>query len=89
MKDVDSGLEHGVVRVVKVGEWVSERTYRNGRMHGLNRHVSEGKVRVMLYKDGDELAFFEFGQDLVEGVRGGSAAHLLGFIKPEMFMKLE
>ena len=86
MKDVETGLEQGVVRVVKAGGWVSERTCRNGRIHGLNRQVSKDSVRVMLYRDGNEIAYFCFGRNHGETERGGPHAHLLAPIKPEMFI---
>lgn len=86
MKDKETGLEHGVVRVVKPNEWMAERTYRNGRIHGLNRLVSENSVRITLYKDGDVMAYFAFGPDLAETERGGPSAHLLAPIKPQLFV---
>ena len=63
MKLQDSGLEHGVVRVIqphKPNQSISERTYRNGKIHGLNRMVSANSVKVSLYKEGVELAYFAF-----------------------------
>ena len=46
MKDQETGLEHGVVRVIKPDEWMADRTYRNGQIHGLNRQVSEDRVHI-------------------------------------------
>ena len=80
-------MEKGVVRVIKPNDWVAERTYRDGRIHGLNRLVGKDQVRVSLFKDGQEIAYFVFGRNLVESDRGGSHAHLLDQIKPEMFVK--
>ena len=86
LREVATSLEHGTVRVISAGEWVSERTYRKGRIHGLNRQVSKESVRVMLYRDGDEIAYFVFGRNHGETERGGPHAHLLAPIKPEMFI---
>lgn len=87
MKEKDTGLSHGVVRVIKPDKWVSERTYRKGQIHGLSRQVSKDSVRVMLFKDGEEIAFFVFGLDRLELERGGSSKYLLAPIKPDMFLK--
>ena len=66
MKDEETDLEHGVVRVLRKDESVTEGAYRNGRIHGLARQVTKDSVRISLYKDGDEMAYFAFAEDYIE-----------------------
>lgn len=55
---------HGVVRMIKPNEWISEKTYKNGQYHGLSRDVHKNQVRIILNKDGKGLATLIFDQNL-------------------------
>lgn len=91
MRFRDSDLEHGVVRAVKPGAWISERTCRDGKIHGLNRTIDKDSVRVSLNRDGTEIAYFVFGKSKamgwMESERGGPNAELLAPFKPNFFIK--
>ena len=39
MKHKDTGLEHGILRIIHPDEQIEEGTYRNGQVHGLKRVV--------------------------------------------------
>ena len=85
MKQRDSGLEHGTVRSVQPGELVSEGTFRNGQVHGLKREVGKNHVRVSLFQDAIEQAYFCFGRNFVETERGGPKRQMIEDINAEMF----
>ena len=53
MKHRDTGQPHGVVRGIMPNEWIIERTYKDGKVHGLNREVHADGVKVSLLKNGE------------------------------------
>ena len=55
---------HGVVRMVKPDGWISEKTYKHGKYHGLSRDVRPGEVRIILNKDGHGVASLVYDGEL-------------------------
>ena len=63
----DSNQAHGIVRLA--GEMIGERTYKDGRMHGLNREVHKDIVKVFFVREGVILGQFNFRKDFTETYR--------------------
>jgi hypothetical protein len=77
--------EHGIVRIVKPGDWISEQTYKHGRVHGLNRAVMKNEVQVFFTVEGEDLGFFCFNREFKETKRVDRHNKLHG-LKASMFM---
>ena len=52
MKHFETGENHGIVRTEYAGERVEEATYKQGKLHGLSRTVTNRDVMIELFKDG-------------------------------------
>ena len=63
MKHTETGKAHGIVREINPNGNIHERTYKHGKIHGLNREVHDDIVKVFFYKDGEPLAQFNFDKD--------------------------
>ena len=61
-----TGGDHGVVRHVDPNGSVIEATFKEGRIHGFYRMVSDDEVYVSLEMDGNTIAYILFDQELNE-----------------------
>ena len=52
MRHYETGDNHGIVRTEYAGERVEEATYKQGKLHGLSRTVTNRDVMIELFKDG-------------------------------------
>ena len=62
MRHKASGLRHGIVREVHPNGYIEEASFKEGKNCGLVRYVDKESVAVGLWKDGHQLARFDFNQ---------------------------
>ena len=63
MRDKKTGEEHGIVRTEENNGWISEGTYKKGKVHGLKRWISSDEVWITVAKDYQRLARISFNKD--------------------------
>ena len=69
MRHRKTGASHGVIRAVKLNNWVVEGTYKDGKAHGLVRSLNGEKTVFTLHSEGSQLARIEFDANLEETYR--------------------
>lgn len=55
-----TGEKHGIVRTMKASGDIIEATFIHGKLNGLNRAIFADEVHIVLFKDHQEIAFFNF-----------------------------
>lgn len=85
MKDKDSGLPHGIVRIYQpyFGSIVM-RAYKQGKYHGLSLDIESHHARVDLNKNGDVISYFRFDKNFNEVFRN-DPKELIGYITAKRF----
>ena len=69
MRHRSTGTRHGIVRVVEPNGNVYEATYKQGKMHGLYRWITENEIRLQLSFEGVGRALIHFSPDFKELAR--------------------
>ena len=83
-----TGQMHGVVRIVEqnTGD-ITESSYNQGLLCGLERHTHANGVTISLHQGGHKIAYFELDENLNEIKRGGSSAAYLKDLSAKNFIK--
>ena len=83
-----TGQMHGVVRLVEqnTGD-ITESSYNQGLLCGLERHTHANGVTISLHQGGHKIAYFELDENLNEIKRGGSSAAYLKDLSAKNFIK--
>lgn len=63
MRHKTSGKRHGIVRVVENNGSIYEATYRQGKMYGFYRWITDGQIRLQISESGQGKALLHFNTE--------------------------
>lgn len=89
MRNRNTEEVQGIVRKSSPIGFISEACYKNGKKHGISREVWAYKIEVMIYDEGDMLAFMQYDRHQQEIHRTGKQVEMLKDLSPADFLPPE